>query len=349
MPPTRSLLPIFLIAACWAQQPPALHEDRLVMLTAEFDEGPAQNGAGVIFGSAAGRIYIATANHVIRSGPNTAKSVKAFVKGRPGESFAVKILEHSDPILDLAVAAITDPDALGQKPAARILGDSATLKRGDKVWSTGYPQSRRWYSRPAPDHIQRSAVDSIRFDSPFISAGYSGGGLFDERGHLVGIIKQDAPPEGVAIPIERVLERLREWGYPIEIERAAVEQSAAQPRTLVVRLLRVIVKEDGSSGATNWDFRATVNGNVLLDWREKSFDDDAGRNVYVPNQAETKLIEAPAGQPVRLVITGDHSHGERLPISKDTTLAPGAEVEVPVSTARSRKGDFIFVFSVVPK
>ena len=335
-----------LLAVCWAQpptQPPDLPEDRLVMLTAEFDEAPAQNGAGVIVGRGPTRVYVATANHVIRSGPRVAKSVRATFKGLPGETFAARILEHADPVLDLAVLTISDPEALGQKSNPRILGESVSLRRGDKVWAMGYPQGRPWYSRPTPDAVQRNEVDSIRFDSPFIAAGYSGGGLFNGGGLLVGLIKQDSPPEGVAIPFDRVIAKLKEWNYPIELE------SPAKRDHLVVRLVRIRVKEDGSSGATSWNFRATVNGHTLFDWREKSFNDDPGLNVYTPLPGETKPVEVAAGQPIHLLIHGGHSHGQPIPVSKDTGLAPGAELEVPVSAAKSRDGDFVFIFAVTTK
>ncbi len=206
---------------------------------------------------------------------------------------------------------LSDPDALAHKPTARILGDSTALQRGDKVWAMGYPQGRPWYSRPTPDVVQRYDPTGIRFDSPYIAPGYSGGGLFNDRGLLVGVIKQDSPPEAVAIPFERVLERLREWNYPVELEAPA--DASPITRALIVRLIRIVVKEDGSSGATSWNFRAAVNGKPLLDWKEKSFNDDAGRNVVTPGPAETNAVEVPAGRPIRLSIQGGHSHGTPIP------------------------------------
>lgn len=77
------------VAPCWAQVPPKLPEDRLVMLTAKFDktadyEASTQIGAGVIVGRGPSRLYIATADHVLRAGPRSASLVKAAFKDLPG-------------------------------------------------------------------------------------------------------------------------------------------------------------------------------------------------------------------------------------------------------------------------
>jgi S1-C subfamily serine protease len=65
-------------------------------------------GAGIIFGYTASRIYIATANHVVRQGIDEAKNVRAQFRWLPGESIDAKLLEHVDSNLDLAVLVVTD-------------------------------------------------------------------------------------------------------------------------------------------------------------------------------------------------------------------------------------------------
>ena len=54
------------------------------------------------------------------------------------------------------------------------------------------------------------------FESTFIRPGYSGGGLFDEDWLLVGMIVGDDAPDGQAVGLDTIAERLRNWRYPVQ-------------------------------------------------------------------------------------------------------------------------------------
>ncbi len=61
--------------------------------------------------------------------------------------------------------------------------------------------------------------------------GHSGGGLFNENWELVGLIKQDQPPNAVAIRIEAVIDQLKQWGYTVALSRAPVTTTTTTTTT----------------------------------------------------------------------------------------------------------------------
>lgn len=228
------LIPALLTAAI------ALAESRedevkplLVMIKAQWEDraqDPPQNGAGIIFGHQSGRLYIATANHVVRYGPREAKKIDLLLKWLPGETRTAALTRHFDSALDLAVLIITGaPDLAVPALPFNALGNSGSLtRRGPvKVETMGYPGGKEWFARAAPDVVSGGDRDTVRFDAAWIGPGYSGGGLFTDRWEIVGMIRRDNPPEGEAVRIERVIERLKEWGYPVGLSKD--EPVAASP------------------------------------------------------------------------------------------------------------------------
>ena len=197
-------------------------KDLLVMLTAEFAEGGSQTGAGIIFAQRNNRVYIATARHTLWSGENAAAHLlRVRFKWMPEDVPAIKASKHEDPQLDLAVLIVENAGALNI-PALpfHTVGDAAGLRRGDSVRRMGYPYSRAWYSRPLPDTVSDINDPLIGFDGE-LHVGYSGGGLFDGQWRLVGMLKQDSPPNGEAVSWVRIEQRLRTWGYAVDLAKPA--------------------------------------------------------------------------------------------------------------------------------
>ena len=188
MNPCRIAALLALAAMACAQTGEERVKALLVMITAQWDDS-AQNGAGIIVGHRQDRLYILTANHVVRSGPREAKSVVARLYGLSGETQAAKISEDFDPALDLAVLIVPGASALGVATLPfGILGDSSKLERETgRVRAMGYPTGKPWFARPLLDVVSEATVESIRFDSPSMVKGYSGGGLFNDKWELVGI------------------------------------------------------------------------------------------------------------------------------------------------------------------
>ncbi len=97
------------------------------------------------------------------------------------------------------------------------LGAADGLKRGDEVFTIGQPRGRSWQVNVNPDRISANTGDNLTFESILIANGHSGGGLFNKDWELVGMIARDAPPEGMAVRIDRVLDQLKRWRYPVDL------------------------------------------------------------------------------------------------------------------------------------
>lgn len=210
----------------------------LVMIKSEWDDpgqDPSQNGVGIVLARQSDRLYIATANHVVRYGPRKAKSVLLRLHWLPGEPKKADVTEHFDTKLDLAVLILGRASELAVPELPfRVLADSTKLKPEEsKVRAMGYPGGREWYVRSAPDVVAPGDAESVKFDAAWLAGGYSGGGLFTDGWELAGMIKNDQPPEGEALRIERLIERVKQWGYPVQLAAGGVVIPKPQPTGVV--------------------------------------------------------------------------------------------------------------------
>jgi hypothetical protein len=64
---------------------------------------------------------------------------------------------------------------------------------------------------------------------------------------------------------------------------------AAAPEQVRLRLERIIVERDGSPGTTDWRFTVEVDGDPLFAFQQDGLDEQAGRNVAMPEDAEGEL------------------------------------------------------------
>jgi len=185
-------------------------------------------GAGIIFGRKDDRVYIAAANHVVRQGTVEAENIQVMLKGLPGQWLRVDLMEHfnANSNMDLAVLALDDLKRHGIEfcslPINR-LGNPGNMKRGDPVYPVGYPNGAPWAIPIVPDRIAQVVGQQITFQSAFISSGHSGGALLNEGGELIGMIRADQPPFGVAINIDKIVASLNQWGYPVQLHTEAIE------------------------------------------------------------------------------------------------------------------------------
>lgn len=158
-------------------------------------------GSGVIV-SADG--YIATNYHVIQ-GAN-----KVEVTLHSGDTYAARIV-GSDPANDIAVIKI---DASGLDTVT--IGDSSTVDVGDLAVAIGNPLGQLGGTATtgiisALDRtldVEGTTLTLLQTDAA-INGGNSGGGLFNSRGELIGIVESKASAVGVeglafALPINNV-------------------------------------------------------------------------------------------------------------------------------------------------
>ena len=174
--------------------------------------GTAQNMWGqmqLVQGAGSGVIvredgYIATNYHVIQ-GAN-----KVEVTLHNGETYAARII-GSDPTNDIAVIKI---DATGL--TAATIGDSSTVDVGDLAVAIGNPLGQLGGTATsgiisALDRtldVEGTTLTLLQTDAA-INGGNSGGGLFNSRGELIGIVESKASAVGVeglafALPINNV-------------------------------------------------------------------------------------------------------------------------------------------------
>ena len=190
----------------------------------------AASGAAIIVGRRSNRLYLVTALHLAVPQGRPAKEVIVRLAFLPGESVRARVLEHIDRDLDLAVLSIVDTrefnEELDKLPYDRLATDS--LKPRDRLYAMGNPEGQAWFSNVSPDRFRGVHNDLLEVESSTIRVGHSGGGLFNDGWLLVGMVSHVDPPVSRAVPIERILNRLRQWNYPVDL-RPHRATSAGRP------------------------------------------------------------------------------------------------------------------------
>ncbi len=191
----------------------------------------AASGAAIIVGRRSNRLYLVTALHLAVPQGRPAKEVVVRLAFLPGESVRARVLEHIDRDLDLAVLSIVDTrefnEELDKLPYDRLATDS--LKPRDRLYAMGNPEGQAWFSNVSPDRFRGVHNDLLEVESSTIRVGHSGGGLFNDGWLLVGMVSHVDPPVSRAVPIERILNRLRQWNYPVDLRPHRVTSAGRPP------------------------------------------------------------------------------------------------------------------------
>jgi hypothetical protein len=211
-------LVIFSAAAAVADEPEEKTKPVIVMIKSSMPSGDEESGAGIIFGEKVGQrgntLFIVTANHVVRQGPQEATKVR--VRFKWGEEFDAGLAD-TNPEADWAVLKVENVDPPSDLSFAQ-LGDAGSLKKKDKVFLIGNPAGHRWYVTATPGSVKDITADSVYFETQNLEPGYSGGALLDEDMRVVGLLKNSQPPLGEAANIHSLLETLKDSGYPVKLE-----------------------------------------------------------------------------------------------------------------------------------
>jgi Trypsin-like peptidase domain len=213
-------------------QPPSEAVQTIVMIGGEFANGPTA-GAGLVFGGDRKRMYVLTADHVVRrrSG-EVAKNLTIKFRSRQGSSLPAVFTGHADQTLDIAVLEVQGLEEHGVSFCDQPFGwftASRTfriqwakdarrfdvLRKGAAVYPVGHPNGRGWMVPAVADRIVEASEELIVFQSSIISEGHSGGALLTEHGDIVGLIQAHEPPFGRARPIPALFDTLRSWGYRV--------------------------------------------------------------------------------------------------------------------------------------
>lgn len=195
----------------------------VAMLEATVEEEPPSYGAGVIVGAKDGKVWIATANHVVRRGGKTADDIRVDLRIGPKGSRKGTLQEVHDPLtrkdgssgLDLAVITVPQHEA-DVVPTDVLSAGPPTATR--RVYPVGFARGEKKWDAPAAGATVAEVRDGvIRFQSSVADVGYSGGGLFDEHMLLAGIVRRDEGPNTDAISIDPVMRQLRKWRVPVTL------------------------------------------------------------------------------------------------------------------------------------
>ena len=189
----------------------------VVMITGKIGEDDTI-GAGFIVGIGNDRMYIATANHVVRSGGKEITGLKVLFDWLPGEWTEAKLLDSADTNLDLAVIVVQNVKRLSADHLVfdRLAPGAPAVQQG--VFFIGYGDSISWHTRRAPDVISRVSGETIYFQSAFVRPGDSGGILVSEDWRIVGMMRSISAGESNALAVARIIDKLREWSYPVALK-----------------------------------------------------------------------------------------------------------------------------------
>lgn len=217
----------------------------VVIVQGQFGDGPTAGG-GIILGFDEDRLYIATANHVVRRGGEVAHHLQVRLRSRkevpdnlksfgdafgdppgagigkalPAEpcAFEAKLLDRFSLELDLAVLTASGLSAKGASVCLLPYNSGPTrrapMARGTPILTIGHPNGYAWAVPIAPDFVTTLGENTIDFQSNFIAQGSSGGAVIDLNGCIRGMITADSPPFGRALRFEQMSEMFQKWGYP---------------------------------------------------------------------------------------------------------------------------------------
>jgi S1-C subfamily serine protease len=202
-------------------------------------------GAGVIFGIASDRLYIATANHVVRGEralggeAPIAQELEVQLRWLRGEWQRAQVLVESfDDSLDLAVITVPGVSQLAvpKLPWASFVR-SETLASGEQVAPMGYPGGMPWFM-PKQLHVISNVTPQVLKTEGDLAPGYSGGALVTRDWGIAGIILNIGSVQNDILPIDLVLQRARNWGHEVEAtfkERPRASGSAADASAVLAR------------------------------------------------------------------------------------------------------------------
>jgi hypothetical protein len=219
------------------------------------------NGAGIIFGQRGDQLYIVTAKHVVREGMQQAESVRVRFRWLPGESKDAKVLDDFDESLDLAVLAVSGLRSLSAPNLVwNVLASPARVKPGQDVIPIGFPDGRAWFTPQLHSKVQEVTGQYVEFQGD-IHAGNSGGALVTDDWSIVAIVSQIRPPTNQSSRIDRAIEKLNEWGYPVTLtERLSGKAAQAQSR----QGRGVLLPPINDRTRWRWAFFPPPNGGNLL-------------------------------------------------------------------------------------
>jgi S1-C subfamily serine protease len=233
-------------------------------------------GAGVILGIASDRLYVVTANHVVREKVLGGEEILAHdlqvqLHLLRGEWQTARLVEDSfDSTLDLAVLTVPGVSQLAvpKLPWASLVRPD-TLTTGEQVAPIGYPGGTPWFMSRQPHVISSVGPQGIRTEGDFVP-GYSGGALVTKDWGMVGIILNVGSLLNDVLRIDVAVQRFQDWGHRLDAtfkERAPATGGGLDPAMILAR-----DRQDAESLVSRW-LAAALSRDIqtLVDLAEMPF------------------------------------------------------------------------------
>jgi hypothetical protein len=201
-----------------------------VLATGGDDE---EVGAGIVV-AASNRIVIATAAHVVRRAQDGGKVRVVFQFAR-NDTVEARV-DQLDRELDLAVLSVARDGRAAMQFAFDRGGDPGALEIGALVVPVGCPDRRCWEPPVSGDRVISASPRRVRFESFFLSPGSSGGALFNQQWEVVGLVTEKNTQDGVAVGMSEVADRLRKWGYTVQLGPTSIPRAGYRTRVSLVGL-----------------------------------------------------------------------------------------------------------------
>lgn len=212
-------------------------------------------GSGIVVNIDEQYLYGVTAKHVVMSRGKLVTTLQARLRMWPQPLPAQVDRGHNE--LDLAAFKV-DYRPLGLSSGEirtaldfGQLGSSQKLDTGDLIQTIGHAAGGAWIDSKEPGHLASrdaslSRGPEILALQHFCPPGHSGGGVFDGRWQLVGMIVDNQDPFCHAIRIETVFRVLADWKYSHLLHGGKNnEKGPVAPRDITV----AVVDFDNRSGA----------------------------------------------------------------------------------------------------
>lgn len=136
--------------------------------------------------------YIVTNYHVV-SGADS-----VYIQNSKGSSYKVRTI-YVDPVYDIAVLQIVDPEFKGFDPLPYTFKKTAA-DLGEDVFTIGFPRDSSVYNKGYLSALTGYADDTTAYQVDIsVNPGNSGGPLINNKGNIIGIIKgKQTQSDGVA-------------------------------------------------------------------------------------------------------------------------------------------------------
>lgn len=221
-------------------------------------------GSGVIIAQEGQIGYIVTNNHVIEG------ATSIMVRLKDGTELNAKLV-GTDSMTDLAVLTVSTEKTL----TVAVLGDSDSLVVGQEVLAIGNPLGQ--LGGTVTNGIVSALERQVRIDgenmtllqtNAAVNPGNSGGGLFNMRGELIGVVNAKSSGDaveglGFAIPINtvhKIITELIEHGFVRGRPALGITVNVARQQYFIQTITYIYVTDPGTTALQVNDILYTIEG-----------------------------------------------------------------------------------------